>query len=66
MHKQTANLSCFQKSAYYSGIKIFVYLLAPSLMKKKAQFKEKLKKYLNTHSFYCSEIPDVEKHSQSY
>jgi hypothetical protein len=55
LHRPTANLSYFQKSAYYSGIKIF-NSLSPSfkiLTNKKAQFKVALKWHLNTHSF-CS------------
>jgi hypothetical protein len=54
LHRPVANLTCFKKSAYYSGIKIFNNL--PSslkcLMNEKAQFKVALKRYLNTHSFY--------------
>jgi IS1 family transposase len=55
LHRPTANLSCFQKSAYYAGINIFNSLSSNlrSLMNKKAQFKITLKRYLNTHS-YCS------------
>jgi IS1 family transposase len=57
LHIPTANLSCFQKSAYYAGIKIFNSL--PSdlrcLMNKQTQFKVALKRYLNTHSFYSVE-----------
>jgi hypothetical protein len=54
LHRPIANLTCFQKSTYYSGIKIFNNL--PSslkhLMNEKAKFKVALKRYLNTHSFY--------------
>jgi hypothetical protein len=54
LHKPAANLSCFQKSTYCAGVKIFSNL--PSylkrLMNEKAQFKIALKWYLNTHSFY--------------
>jgi hypothetical protein len=53
LHRPTANLSCFQKSTYYAGIKIFNSLPSNlrSLMNKKAQFKVALKRYLNTHPF---------------
>jgi hypothetical protein len=57
LHRPTANLSCFQKSAYYTGIKIFNSL--PSnlriLVNKRTQFKVALKRYLNTHSFHFVE-----------
>jgi hypothetical protein len=45
LHRPTANLTCFQKSTYYSGIKIFNNLPASlnSLMNKKAKFKIALK-----------------------
>ena len=54
LHKPTANLSCFQKSAYYAGINIFNNLPSDlkGLMNEKARFKIALKRYLNTHSFY--------------
>jgi hypothetical protein len=54
LHRPVANLRCFQKSAYYSGIKIFNNLPAGlrNLMKEKAKFKVALKQYLNPHSFY--------------
>jgi IS1 family transposase len=51
LHRPTANLSCFQRSAYYAGIKIFNNSLPSnlrSLMNKKAQFisiTEKILKY---------------------
>jgi hypothetical protein len=46
--------ACFQKSAYYAGIKIFNSLPSSltSLVNKKAQFKVALKRYLITHSLY--------------
>jgi hypothetical protein len=44
--KKTANLSCFQKSAYYAGIKIFRNLLCKLLMNEKG-FKTAI-----THIFY--------------
>jgi hypothetical protein len=54
LHRPVTNLTCFQKSAYYSGIKIFSNLPASlrNLMKEKVKFKGALKQYLNTHSFY--------------
>jgi hypothetical protein len=57
LHRPTANLSCFQKSAYYAGIKIFNSLPSNlrSLMNKQTQFKVALKRYLNTHLFYSVE-----------
>jgi hypothetical protein len=50
-------LTCFQKSACYAGIKIFNSLPSNlrSLINRKAQFKVALKTYLNTHSFYSVE-----------
>jgi hypothetical protein len=49
LHRPIANPSCFQKSSYYAGIKIFNILPSNlrSLMNKKAQFKVALKRYLN-------------------
>jgi hypothetical protein len=54
LHRSIANLSCFQKSAYYAGINIFNSLPSSltGLINKKAQFKVALKRYLITHSFY--------------
>jgi hypothetical protein len=54
LHRQAANLTCFQKSTYYSGIKIFNNLPSglKSLMNGKAKFKVVLKRYFSTHSFY--------------
>jgi hypothetical protein len=51
-YRPAAKLSCFQKSAYYSGIKIFNTLPCGlnSLINKRVQFKAALKIYLNTHS----------------
>lgn len=51
LHRPTANISHFQKSAYYFGIKIFnnLPLSFRSVMNKKAQFKASLKKYLKTN-----------------
>jgi hypothetical protein len=54
LHIPAANLSCFQKSACYSGIKIFSNLPCSlkRLVNKKTQIKAALKVYLNTHSLY--------------
>jgi hypothetical protein len=54
LDRPIANLSCFQRSAYFAGIKIFNSLPSnlTSLVNKKAQFKLALKRYLITHSFY--------------
>jgi hypothetical protein len=54
LHRPIANLSCFQKSAYYVGIKIFYSLPSSltSLVNKMAQFEVALKRYLITYSFY--------------
>jgi hypothetical protein len=53
LHRPTAKLSCFQKSAHYACIKIF-NILPPILtgLNKKAQFKVALKRCIITHSFY--------------
>jgi hypothetical protein len=57
LHRPTANLSCYQKSAHCVGIKIFNSLPSDlrSLMNKQTQFKVALKRYLNTHYFYSIE-----------
>jgi hypothetical protein len=54
LHRPVANLTCFQKSTYYSGIKSFSNLPASlrSLMNEKAKFKIASKQYLNKCSFY--------------
>jgi hypothetical protein len=54
LHRPIANLSCFQKSAFYSGIRIFNSLprSLTNLKNEKAQFKVALRRYLNAHSFY--------------
>jgi hypothetical protein len=54
LHKPVANLSCFQKGASYSGIRIFNSLPRSftNLKNKKTQFKVALIKFLNAHSFY--------------
>jgi hypothetical protein len=55
LHKPTVKLSCFQKTAYYAGLKIFSNLPSglKSLMNENIRFKIALKRDLNTHSFYC-------------
>jgi hypothetical protein len=54
LHRSTANLSCFQKNAFYFGIRIFNNLprSITNLKNEKAKFKVALKKYLNAHCFY--------------
>jgi hypothetical protein len=54
LHRPIANLSCFQKSAFYSSIRIFNNLpySVKNLKSEKAQFKVALRRYLNAHSFY--------------
>jgi hypothetical protein len=54
LHRPAANLTCFQKNTYYSGIKIFNKLPSnlKSLMNEKAEFTVALERYLSTHSFY--------------
>ena len=54
LHNVVANLSCFQKGASYSGIRIFNSLprSISNLKNEKTQFKVALKKFLNSHSFY--------------
>jgi hypothetical protein len=54
LQKPIANLSCFQKSAFYSSIRIFNILpySVTNLKNEKAQFKVALRRYLNAHSFY--------------
>jgi hypothetical protein len=66
-HRPIANPTGFQKSTYYSGIKIFNNLSysLKSLMNEKARFKVALKRYLNTHSFYSVEKFVVSKTDSS-
>jgi len=54
LHKPIANLSCFQKGASYSGIRIINNLpqSITSLRNEKPQFKAALKYFLYAHSFY--------------
>jgi plasmid replication initiation protein len=49
-----AKLSSFQKSAFYSGIRIFnsLTLTLINLKNERAKFKIALKRYLNTRSLY--------------
>jgi hypothetical protein len=59
LHRPPANLSCFQKSALYPGIRIFNSLpcILTNLKKEKTQFKVALRRYLNAHSFcYADEF----------
>jgi hypothetical protein len=53
-HRPIANLLCFQKDAYFVGIKIFNSLISifTNLIHKKEQFKATFKLYLITHTFY--------------
>jgi IS1 family transposase len=55
LHRSNANLSCFETSTLYDGIRIYNSLprSLTSLKNEKAKFKVVLKRYLNTHSFYC-------------
>jgi hypothetical protein len=54
LHKQIANLSCFQKSTVYSGIIIFNSLphSLTNLKNEMAQFQVALRRYLNAHCLY--------------
>jgi hypothetical protein len=54
LHRPIANLSCLQKSAFYSSIRIFNSLpySVTKLKNEKAQFKVALRRYLNAHCFY--------------
>jgi hypothetical protein len=54
LHRPNGNLSCFQKSTFHAGIKIFNILphSLKILKNEKAKFKVALRKYLNTQSFY--------------
>jgi hypothetical protein len=55
LHKPVSNLSCFQKSAFYAGIRIFSNLPTDlkCLINEKARYKAELKQYLNTQLFYA-------------
>jgi hypothetical protein len=54
LHRSNANTSCFKKSTFCAGIKIFNSLPCSLtiLMNEKAKSQLALRKYLNTHSFY--------------
>jgi hypothetical protein len=54
LHRPIANLSCFQKNAFHSGIRIFNSLprSLTNLKNEEAQFKVALRRYLNVLSFY--------------
>jgi hypothetical protein len=67
LQRPIANLTGFQKSTYYSGINIFNNLPSSlkSLMNENATFKEALKRYLNTCSFYCVDEFQVSKTDSS-
>jgi hypothetical protein len=54
LHRPTANLSCFQKNSFYSGLRIFNSLPRniTNLKNEKTKSKVVLKKYLNAHCFY--------------
>ena len=54
LHRPSPNLSCFQKSAFYCGIRIFNSLpqSITNLKNEKTQFKVALEGYLNACSFY--------------
>jgi len=53
-HRPVVTLSCIQKGASYSGIRIFNSLpwSITNLKNEKTHFKVALKKFLNAHSFY--------------
>ena len=55
LHRPVANLSCFQKGASYSGIRIVNSLprSITNFKNEKTQFKVALRKFLNAHSSYC-------------
>jgi hypothetical protein len=54
LHRPIANLSSFQKSAFYSGMRIFNSLprSLTNLKNEKARFKVEFRRYLNAQSFY--------------
>lgn len=54
LHRPNANLSCYQNSTFYAGIKIFNSLprSVTILKNEKAKFKLALRKYLNAHCLY--------------
>jgi len=54
LHRPNDNITCFQKSTFYAGIKIFNSLpLSVTVLKNnKAKLKAALEKYLHTQFFY--------------
>jgi hypothetical protein len=57
LYVPTADLTVYQKSVYYSGIKIYNHLLTAikDLSNDKNKFKRALKRYLLHNSFYSLE-----------
>jgi hypothetical protein len=57
LHRPIANLSCFRKSAFCSGIRNFNSLpySVTNIQKERAQFKVALRRHLNAHCFYYVE-----------
>ena len=57
LHLPQANLTIYQKGAYYSGIKIFnnLPLEIKNVANNQKKFKTELKKFLYTYSFYTLE-----------
>jgi hypothetical protein len=53
-HRPVASLSCFQKSAFFSSIRILNILPygVTNIQNEKARFKAALRMYLNAHCFY--------------
>jgi len=54
LHLPPSKLTVFQRGAYYSGIKAFNNLptYVKNLLQTKKQFKQALKEYLHSNSFY--------------
>jgi hypothetical protein len=54
LHRPVANLLCFQKGVFYSGLRIFNSLPLAILecQKNKSRFRAALRKYLVSHCFY--------------
>jgi hypothetical protein len=57
LHRPVANLSCFQKSAFYSGIRIFNSFphRLTNLKNEKAQLKGALRRY-SVDKFLCVQV----------
>jgi hypothetical protein len=53
LQRPKVNLSCFKKSTFYAGIKIFNSYSVTAVKHEKAKFQETLRKYLNTHFLYA-------------